>query len=116
MTTDAYVAIPQAPAGMASARDRLLAAMDIADEHGFEIPCKTDPDSFTSDLLSFTSGQAHMLAVDLAQQCDTCPVFKQCAGWLDEIEKTRAARPFGVIAGHLVTARAIQRIDTQGES
>lgn len=112
----ATVKIYPHPDSVRSARDVLIDAMDMADLLGHEIPCKAEPEEFTSDLLAFNSGQAHMLAIDLAERCAACPVYAECGEFVRSTRRTKSAEMFGVVAGYLVLQGTTAKIKPEGDS
>lgn len=116
MAATVQVQIYQAPEAAQSARDRLLDAMDVADLLGHEIPCKTEPEEFTSDLLAFNSTPAQVLAADLALKCLGCPVVAECRDHVREAKRSTATQMFGVVAGYLVLPTTTRRIDPKGNA
>jgi hypothetical protein len=110
------VQIRSVPAASRSARDRLIDAMDMADLLGHEIPCKTEPEEFTSDLLAFNSPPARMLAAELAVKCRGCPVVAECGDHVRAARKSRAAQMYGVVAGYLVLPHTTHQINPQGDA
>lgn len=116
MTTEALVKIRSAPAAARSARDRLIDAMDMADLLGHDIPCKTEPEEFTSDLLAFNSPPARMLAAELAEKCARCPVLDECRDFVREARRIRSIQMYGVVAGYLVLPHTTHQINPQGDA
>lgn len=106
----------EARAETRNARDRLIDAMDMAELLGHEIPCKEEPEEFTSDLLAFNSAQAQLLAADLAARCLACPVVAECREFVRESKRSRATRMFGVVAGYLVLPHTTHRINPEGDA
>lgn len=85
----------------------LVSAMDSAELAGESIPCKEQPDNFTSDLLAFKTPSSRLLAVTKALEClDSCPVIAQCKAFADRSFADRdGPAMYGVIAGRLVIGR-----------
>jgi hypothetical protein len=116
MAVSAMVPIHQAPAGVSTARDRLIDAMDVADLLGHEIPCKTEPEAFTSDLLAFNSEESRKQAAGLALKCLGCPVVADCRDYVRETRRNHSVRMFGVVAGYLVLPHTTHQIDPKGDA
>lgn len=117
MATDVpVVQIHQAPDDARTARDRLIDAMDIADLLGHAVPCKDEPEEFTSDLLAFNSPPARALAADLALKCLGCPVVAECREYVREAKRSRATQMYGVVAGYLVLPNTTRQINPKGDA
>lgn len=90
----------------------LAAAMDQAEAAGRTIPCKDEPEAFTSDLLAFTGSGRHE-AVGLVLLCAECPVLSECREYADDARRSRKTELYGVVAGRLEVARRYIAIDTR---
>ena len=116
MAATTSVQIRQAPEAASSARDELLDAMDMADLLGHEIPCKAEPEEFTSDLLAFNSPPARALAAELAVKCLGCPVVAECRDYVRAGRRSRTTQMYGVVAGYLVLPHTTHQINLQGDA
>lgn len=112
----AMVSIRQTPEAAGAARDRLIDAMDMADLLGHAIPCKTEPEDFTSDLLAYNSPPAKALAAELAVKCHGCPVIEECRGYVRTTRRIRSTQMYGVVAGYLVLPNTTHQINPQGDA
>lgn len=90
----------------------LVAAMDLVEAGGGEIPCRDKPEDFTSDLLAFTGSGRHMAAV-LARLCVDCPVWGECREYADDTRGTHGTPLFGVVAGRLELGHSYIELDTR---
>lgn len=90
----------------------LGAAMDQAEADGEEIPCKTDPEAFTSDLLAM-SGRGTYTASQLVRLCAQCPVLAECREYANDARSSRRTELFGVVAGRLEVSRQYIEFDTK---
>jgi hypothetical protein len=111
MSVAPVLKVRQARRETATARDHLIEAMDTAETAGQAIPCKTNPEAFTDDLLAFGGPRAHRVAVDLVRECLDCPVFDLCKTYVDEAKRSRNTQLYGVIGGRLVIATQHIEID-----
>lgn len=94
-----------------SARNRLIDAMDLVEMTGGEIPCKTDPEGWTSDLFAYSSGRGRYLAALRIDECLDCPVLAECARFADEAKRSRSTVLYGVVGARLVIANKHIEID-----
>ena len=97
-----------------SARNRLIDAMDFVEMTGGEIPCKTDPEAWTSDLFAYSSGRGRLEAAYRISECLDCPVLAECGRFADEAKRSRSTVLYGVIGARLVIANKHIEIDPRG--
>lgn len=90
----------------------LASAMDQAESAGQTIPCKDEPEAFTSDLLAFTGSGTHA-AAELVRRCAGCPVLGECREYADDARRSKKTELYGVVAGRLEVARRYVAIDTR---
>lgn len=77
----------------------LVEAMDDAESRHRSIPCKSEPELWTHDLINTGSHGAGRLRTQAVLGCQRCPVFDQCCAYLTDRNKSRKTQLFGVVAG-----------------
>lgn len=102
MNRGALVKQTTAPTDLADARRQLTDAMNAAEQAGHRIPCKQDPNAFTSDSLLMT-GRGILWADQAIQKClRSCPVIAECRGFL-QASIVAGVPLFGVVAGEITS-------------